>query len=41
MMLASVLVVTGMAILTGLDKTIEETLVAAMQDWLVLAATRI
>ena len=40
-LLASVLVVTGMAILTGLDKTIEATLVAAMPDWLVLAATRI
>jgi cytochrome c-type biogenesis protein len=39
--LASILILVGGAIITGLDKTIEATFVGAMPDWLVLAATRL
>jgi cytochrome c biogenesis protein CcdA len=39
--LAVSLVVVGLAIFSGLDKSIEATLVEAMPDWLVTAATRL
>ena len=35
-----VLVLTGVAILTGFDKTLETSLVAAMPDWLTAVTTR-
>jgi cytochrome c biogenesis protein CcdA len=39
--LAVTLVVVGVSILSGLDKSIEATFVEAMPDWLVTAATRL
>jgi cytochrome c-type biogenesis protein len=40
-LLASVLIVIGIAIITGVDKAVEGLIVAAMPDWLVLAATKL
>eukprot|EP01037_Dinobryon_pediforme_P012719 gene12719-12814_t len=40
-LLASILILVGLAIITGLDKIIEGQLVALMPDWLVLAATKL
>jgi cytochrome c biogenesis protein CcdA len=39
--LAVTMVVVGISILSGLDKSIEATFVEAMPDWLVTAATRL
>jgi len=39
--LAVSLIVVGVSILSGLDKSIEATFVEAMPDWLVTAATRL
>ena len=38
--LGFVLVLTGVAILTGFDKTLETGLVSAMPDWLTAVTTR-
>jgi len=39
--LAVTLVVVGLSISSGLDKSVEATFVEAMPDWLVTAATRL
>lgn len=39
--MAAVLVLVGVLVLTGLDKTIEAALVAASPDWLTNLTTRI